>query len=333
MEDLEVKNIIVVGASAGGLVAVSKLLSSVPKDLDAALFIVIHLSKNTITQNVVDLLNRKAKILVEIPKNGTIIERGKAYLAPVNKHMMLSKGHIVIGMGPMENHWRPSIDVLFRTAAAEYDSCATGIILTGLLDDGTSGMMAIKTGGGTCIVQEPEEAEFPEMPLSVIKNIDVDYQVPIIEMGYILTDLYSRENCHISEVPDQLKLESAITKKLASSYDLPSKPNKQKDSICTDCGQVLANNQQKNNECAYTSENSFSAPILKNESADKVEETLWVAIRMMEERRNFLSSLEKKSPNSMLLKEDRDVRTSELKVHIDRLKNMLQAVEKSKKDV
>ena len=330
MENLEVKNIITVGASAGGLFAVSKLLSSLPKDLDAALFIVIHLSKNTITQNVVDLLNREAKILVEIPKNGTKIKRGKAYLAPVNKHMMLSKGHIVIGMGPVENHWRPSIDVLFRTAAAEYDSCVTGIILTGLLDDGTSGMMAIKTGGGTCIVQEPEEAEFPDMPLSVIKNIDVDYQVPILEMGYILADLYSRETCHISKVPDQLKLESAITSKLASSYD-KSELNALEDFSCPDCGKMLKTKEQKINQCTCAAKNEFSASMLENEAADKLEETLWVAIRMMEERRNFLSSLEKKSSDSRLLNEDRDIRTSELKVHIDRLKNMLQSVEKTKK--
>ncbi len=329
MKNLKATNIVTIGASAGGLSAVSKLLSLIPADVDAALFIVIHLSKNTVPENVLQILNRKSHIKVEIPENGASIEKGKAYLAPSNKHMMLQAGKILIAMGPMENHWRPSIDVLFRTAAAEYDSCVTGIILTGLLDDGSSGMSSIKAAGGTCIVQEPDEAEFPDMPNNVLKNIDVDYRVPIIDMGYILTDLYSRGECKPSKVPEQLRIESEITLKMGSSYEVTKVLGVPTALTCPDCGGILTKiNENGNNRYRCFTGHAFTENILGDEYADKIEETLWVAIRMMEERKNFISSLENHAVADLI--EERKRRTDELKVHIERLKEVLREADKAK---
>lgn len=155
-----VRNIITIGASAGGLSAVSKLLSKLPADLDAAVFIVIHLGKAAIVDVVLNMLGKNSVLNISVPEDQTPVVNRQVYLAPSDSHMMLEKGHILIKQGAKENHWRPSIDVLFRTAAAAYDSCVTGIILTGLLDDGTSCMAAIKKCGGGVLCKSRKVQNF-----------------------------------------------------------------------------------------------------------------------------------------------------------------------------
>lgn len=329
MKELEINNIITIGASAGGIAAVSKLLTTLPKDIDAAIFIVIHLSKETITDTVLSILNKKSELPVEIPKNESEIKKGIVYLAPPDAHMMLVRGKILISKGAKENHWRPAIDVLFRTAAAAYDSCVTGIILTGLLDDGTSGMIAIKDAGGTCIVQEPNEAEFADMPRSVIKNIDVDYRVSLEDMGYILSDKYSRGSCEPSAVPDRIKKESEITIRMASGFEQTSELGDPTALTCPDCGGVLTQIKERGvGRFRCFTGHVFSEDKLRTSYLEKTEETLWIAIRMMEERRNFLLSYDSRYNEPVTLTNDRQNRALDLKTHIDRLKVILTDVSK-----
>lgn len=323
----EVKNVITIGASAGGISAVTKLLESLPEDLDAAVFIVIHISKVAIEKNILGLLNKKSKLEVVIPQNETKIQNNKVYLAPVDHHMMLSNDTILITRGAKENHWRPSIDVLFRTAAAAYSTCVTGIILTGLLDDGTSGMIAIKNAGGTCIVQEPEEAEYADMPQNVINNIEVDYRVSIIDMQYILSDLYSRGTCVKGEVPANLKLESEITLRMSSNYEQTSALGTTTIFTCPECGGVLTKIEEDgNNRYRCFTGHVYNEDVLRSEYAKKTEDALWVAIRMMEERRNFISGLEKRMQIDAHVSDDRKKKSDELKVHIERLKEVLKDI-------
>jgi len=330
MENKNVKNIITIGASAGGLSAVATLLSTIPKDIDAAIFIVIHLGKSAIIETVLTLLNKNAGLKVQIPKNGTPIESGNVYLAPVDEHMVIEAGQISIFRGPTENHWRPSIDVLFRTAAAAYDSCVTGIILSGLLDDGTSGMVAIKKAGGTCIVQEPDEAEFSEMPQNVINNLDVDYRVSIADIGYILSDIFSRGNCIPKEIPAEVKLEADITKRMASQFKETEKLGKPTAITCPNCGGILTEIEEegiKRYRC-FTG-HTFSQRLLDELLTEKIEETIWVAIRMMEERRNFISGMEKSFNTNSFIDIERKKKAEELKTHVERLKEMLKNLNSS----
>lgn len=330
MENKNVKNIITIGASAGGLSAVATLLSTIPKDIDAAIFIVIHLGKSAIIETVLTLLNKNAGLKVQIPKNGTPIESGNVYLAPVDEHMVIEAGQISIFRGPTENHWRPSIDVLFRTAAAAYDSCVTGIILSGLLDDGTSGMIAIKKAGGTCIVQEPDEAEFSEMPQNVINNLDVDYRVSIADIGYILSDIFSRGNCIPKEIPAEVKLEADITKRMASQFEETEKLGKPTSITCPNCGGILTEIEEegiKRYRC-FTG-HTFSQRLLDELLTEKIEETIWVAIRMMEERRNFISGMEKSFNTNSFIDIERKKKAEELKTHVERLKEMLKNLNSS----
>ena len=329
MDKQEIRNIIVIGASAGGISAVSKLLSTLPHDIDAAIFIVIHLSRDANPLTVLSILNRHSNVSVQIPENNTPIAKGKAYLAPIDAHMVITKGTISITKGAKENYWRPAIDVLFRTAAAAYDSCVTGIILTGLLDDGTSGMIAIKEAGGKCIVQEPDEAEFADMPTSVINNIDVDYRVPLVDMGFILSDIYTREACEPSSVSEKLKKESEITIRMVSGYEQTSELGEATALTCPDCGGVLTKiEEQANIRYRCFTGHSFTDHVLQQKYIEKTEETLWVAIRMMEERRNFILTNRLKLEQPVSLAQDQTRRASELKDHIERLKGMLELVSK-----
>jgi two-component system chemotaxis response regulator CheB len=327
-----IRNIITIGASAGGLSAVSKLLSKLPADLDAAIFIVIHLGKAALVDVVLNMLGKNSPLPISIPEDGAPISNGQVYLAPADAHMMLQKGHILIKRGAKENHWRPSIDVLFRTAAAAYDSCVTGIILTGLLDDGTSGMAAIKKCGGRCIVQEPEGAEFPDMPNNVINNMEVDYRVQVEEMGYILSDLYSRNECEATPVPDEVKLESEITIRMSTSLPATAQLGQLTPFTCPDCGGVLTQIEDMNGEKRYRcfTGHVFSESFLDSEYANKTEETLWVAIRMMEERRNFNNTMRKDNGLNGL---EREAKDKELLAHIERLKAVMQGLAKERQKI
>lgn len=278
MDNYDVKNIITIGASAGGISAVSELASGLKLELDAAVFVVIHISKNSLVEIIRQQIQKRTSLKCVVAADGDRIKKNVIYLAPPDRHMMLEKGKILVEKGAYESHWRPSIDVLFRSAAATYDSCVTGIILTGLLDDGTSGMTAIKRSGGVCIIQDPEEAEFPDMPQNVLKAIKVDFKAPLYEIGYILSDLHSRKPCEVGTVPDEVKLEAEITKRLSSE----------------------------------TTEN-FS----QVDQSKELEESLWIAIRMMEERRNLLENMTSYNDAG------RNERIFQLGKHLNRLKRLL----------
>lgn len=278
MDNYDVKNIITIGASAGGISAVSELASGIKLELDAAVFVVIHISKNSLVEIIRQQIQKRTSLKCVVAADGDRIKKNVIYLAPPDRHMMLEKGKILVEKGAYDSHWRPSIDVLFRSAAATYDSCVTGIILTGLLDDGTSGMTAIKRSGGVCIIQDPEEAEFPDMPQNVLKAIKVDFKAPLYEIGYILSDLHSRKPCEVGTVPDEVKLEAEITKNLSSE----------------------------------TTEN-FS----QVDQSKELEESLWIAIRMMEERRNLLENMTSYNDAG------RNERIFQLGKHLNRLKRLL----------
>ncbi|KIO77183.1 hypothetical protein TH53_11165 [Pedobacter lusitanus] len=324
--ETEVKNIITIGTSAGGLSAVSKLVSTFKKDLDAAVFIVIHLSRSSMTEVLLGAIQKHTELECIIPENGQSIENRTIYLAKADHHMLLVKGQILITRGAFENHWRPAIDVLFRSAAAAYGDCVAAIILTGLLDDGTSGMFAVKRSGGLCIVQDPEEAEFRDMPDNVLRSVEVDYKVSVNEMGYILTDRFLHTVCENKEAPADVKLEADITRRMTSSMEDLAKLGEFSHLTCPDCGGALVkiNNDAINRYRCYTG-HSFTEKILENEQMKRIEESLWVAIRMMEERKNLLLNMKRDDPGKINLHADskNNERIEEIQLHTDRLKKML----------
>lgn len=200
--------LIVIGASAGGMAALKKLVAQLPKDFSAPVFIVTHMSADVTGDVLVKVLNESSHLPCVHAHNKQTFKVGTMYLAPSDQHMLMAKGEILITKGTRENRSRPAIDPLFRSAAVTYGNRVIGIILTGYLDDGTSGMMAIKRCGGVCIAQDPEDASYPDMPQSVIANVGADYYLPIAEMGVLLTDLLRRELPESKPVPEDIMIEA-----------------------------------------------------------------------------------------------------------------------------
>ncbi|CAM4357193.1 two-component system, chemotaxis family, response regulator CheB [Pedobacter westerhofensis] len=329
MENETIKNIITIGTSAGGISAVSRLVSTFHEDLDAAVFIVIHVSPDSMTDVILNTIQKNTLMECRVPGDQDLIQNRKIYLAPSDHHMLLERGTIRITKGAYENHWRPSIDVLFRSAAATYNSCVTGIILTGLLDDGTSGMFAIKRSGGRCMIQQPEEADFPDMPNNVLNNMEVDYSVSINEMGHILSDLFSRSVCEETLVPEDVRLEAEIARRMSSNVEDLKKLGELTSLTCPDCGGVLAqiaDDVIPRYRC-YTG-HTFTEKSLEEEQLKGIEDSLWVAIRMLEERKNLLKTLKGHQQKQYNGNQEQQVqqRSDEIQVHINRLKMMLMDV-------
>ena len=323
---MEIKTIIVIGASAGGIEAVTQLVGKIPPDLPIALFVVIHISKRSVPEVIVNQLQKKTAYRCLIPADGDEINAGCLYLAPPDLHLLLKKGFVRLVKGPHENYWRPSIDVLFRSAAANYDSHVIGIILSGMLDDGTSGMSAISRSGGTSIVQEPSEAEFMDMPMSVINNVNVDYRVSITDMGYIIDDLLSKPRHDDKPIPEDVKIEADITERMVSNIDSLGKIAERSNFSCPDCGGGLwkIKTEAAGRYRCYTG-HVYTEKLLLEKQGEGIEESLWVSIRMIEERRNLLLNMAWRNKDNPVAHDDYQQRADIMNTHIDRLKDLLGA--------
>jgi two-component system chemotaxis response regulator CheB len=325
----EGKHIIAIGASAGGLKVITEILSGLPAELDAAIFVTVHISKNSMADIIRQMFQKRSNLQCVIPQDGDKIKKGHVYIAPPDRHLFIEKGKILVTHGPHENRWRPSIDVLFRSAAAAYDSRVIGIILSGLMDDGTSGMGAIKRSGGITIVQEPAEAEFDDMPTNVINNVEVDYRVPSSDIPYVVRDILSKPLGAPKEIPREIKIEAEITARMSGTIDTLKEIGDQSPFICPDCGGGLFE-IRNDNIYRYRCHTGhvYTEKLLLEKQSEELEESLWVAIRMMEERRNLLITVaahDRQAGNEDLSKEKLQ-KADELKAHIDRMKSLLVSV-------
>jgi two-component system, chemotaxis family, protein-glutamate methylesterase/glutaminase len=181
-------NIIVIGASAGGVEALSTLVRALPAGLPAAVFVVLHIPAQS-PSLLPSILSRAGQLPAIQPTDGMAISPGCIYVAPPDHHMLLERGYIRIVRGPRENRHRPAIDPLFRSAARSYGARVTGVILTGTLDDGTAGLLAVKQRGGIAIVQDPKEALYTSMPRSALDHVAVDYCASLGEIATRLVEL------------------------------------------------------------------------------------------------------------------------------------------------
>ncbi|MDB5191104.1 MAG: hypothetical protein JWQ96_667 [Segetibacter sp.] len=324
--------IIAIGASAGGLNAVTELISQIPEDINAAVFVVLHMSKVGVGSFLIHRLQKYTNYRCSLPEDGEKIEAGHIYLAPPDEHLLVANGAVVIGRGPAENRWRPSIDVLFRSAAANYGSRAIGIILTGYLNDGTSGMAAIKKSGGHCIVQDPNEAEYPDMPLSVIENMEVDYCVKLADIGAIIRKISNKEVNDSNTVPPEVIREAEIAQNVATGMEVVSQVAERSVFSCPDCGGGLWGVKEdviSRYRCAIG--HAYSEEDLSIKQSESIEATLWVALRMMEERKSLLKKIsgDQSAKGFARMSDSHKERAADLEKHIDKLKELLFSAQKA----
>lgn len=195
-------DIIVIGASAGGVEALQHIVSCLPADLPAAVFVVLHLYPRS-ESLLPEILSRAGQLPAVHPRDGDRIEKGRIFVAPPDHHLVLEKDHVHVRLGPKEQHQRPCINVTFRSAAGAYAQRVLGVVLTGQLDDGTAGLWEIKRRGGVAVAQHPEEAAFPSMPLNAVRDVEVDYTVRLAEIGPLISRLVNQDLTESNSMGEQ----------------------------------------------------------------------------------------------------------------------------------
>jgi two-component system chemotaxis response regulator CheB len=281
---MSTRDIIVIGASAGGVEALTELMSQLPPDFPAAVFVVLHISAHG-TSVLPRILTRAGSLSAIHPQDGQAIQSGRIYIAPPDQHLLVKQGYITLARGPRENGHRPAVDPLFRSAARAYGRRVIGVVLSGVLDDGTAGLLAVKSRGGIAVVQDPEDALYSGMPLSAVENIDVDYVTPMAEMGSLLVRLAHEVVIEKEEKPVSEKMEQesdiAELEKSALEGNNPGIPSV---FACPECGGTLWEVHEGDLirfRCRVG--HAYSAQTLLAHQSESLEEAFWVALRALEE--------------------------------------------------
>jgi two-component system chemotaxis response regulator CheB len=202
-------DIIVIAASAGGVEALKAMVKYLPQDLPASIFVVLHVPANG-TSVLPSILTRSGQLPAAHAKDRESIEHGRIYVAPPDYHLLVKRDHVLLTRGPKENSNRPSADPLFRTAARWHSNRVVAVVLSGTLDDGTAGVISVKSRGGIAIAQDPAEALYAGMPMSAIENAPVDYVLSVAEIAGVLVRLANEpvEEKGGVPVPDDMEIET-----------------------------------------------------------------------------------------------------------------------------
>jgi len=281
---MPVRDIVVVGASAGGVEALQTLTRGLTAGLPAAVFVVLHVPRDSMSV-LPSILSRVGVLPARHAHDGEAIEHGRIYVAPPNRHLLLKPGRVVVEVGADEHRQRPAIDPLFRSAAFAYGRRVIGIVLSGTLDDGTDGLALVKARGGLAVVQDPGDAAFSAMPASAMEGVDVDHALPVARIGPLVERLV-REPLPLVVPP--LPAESEPTASLDDMDDvLPGeRPPLPSPFSCPDCRGVLWEGDHAGRprfRCRVG--HAFSLESLAAAQDDGVDEALWSAVRALEERR------------------------------------------------
>jgi two-component system chemotaxis response regulator CheB len=329
---MSASTVVVIGTSTGGMDALTRLAAQLPGDFAAPIFVVHHMAADTSGAALVQAINKSGRLVCTEAHNGEPFQGGHIYLAPTDHHLLLMKGKMLVTKGARENRSRPGIDPLFRSAAVAYRSKVVGVLLTGYLDDGTAGMTAIHRCGGVCVVQDPRDAAYPDMPQNALNRVKIDHTVPLAEMGALLVRLLHRRTAKDSPVPQDIAIEAKIAERVLSDLTSVDALGEQVPFNCPGCGGVLWE-VVKGNSLRYRCHtgHAFSAPVLLAEQTAKIEETLWVALRMFEERRNLLMNMSDRK--SRAFSPSAAERAKDSEVHIERIRSMLNSSDKATPDV
>jgi two-component system, chemotaxis family, protein-glutamate methylesterase/glutaminase len=289
------RDIVVIGASAGGVEAMLTLVADLPRNFPAAVFLVIHIPA-TAPSVLPLILTRRGKLPASHPTHGTAISRGHIYVAPPDHHLLLGQERMHVIRGPTENGHRPAVDPLFRSAASAYGNRVIGVVLSGNLDDGTAGLMAIKRMGGTAIAQDPDDAAYAGMPSSAAQHVPLDRTVRIADLGQVLTQLVAEPITpvihHSTEIEWEVAMDAMNRDAMTSDHQrgVPSGFS------CPECNGSLweiREDELVRYRCRVG--HAYSPESLLDEERKAVEVALWTALRALEENAALLRRLERRA--------------------------------------
>jgi len=323
------RNLIVIGTSSGGMDVLSGLTAQLPDDLPAAVCIVQHLPQRS-ANLLSKIIDQESALPAVQAEDGMPLEHGRIYVAPADYHLLVESEHLSLSRGPRENRARPAVDPLFRSAASAYGERVIGVILSGALDDGTSGLASIKRAGGVAVVQDPDEALYPSMPQSALDDyVDVDHALPLEEMGEVLRRLVSPA----TSASDSSKPMPTHDEKKKTSEPMGTdgaSEAKDEDQLakltCPECGgplQVESEEEPRSYRCLVG--HRYTTRALLEGQDDAVERALWVALRTLEERGRMLDRMandaREKGQGKVL--EKLEDRARETRAHAETLRALL----------
>ncbi|HJQ00710.1 MAG TPA: chemotaxis protein CheB [Jatrophihabitans sp.] len=279
------RNVIVVGASAGGVEALRSLVSGLPEDLPAAVLVVLHMPAYG-GSVLPAILQRSGPLPARHPAHRQALEESVVWVAPPDHHLVLVDHEIALTRGPRENGLRPAADVLFRSAARALGARVIGVVLSGVLDDGTAGLSAIAARGGTTVVQSPEDALYPGMPTSAIEHVAVEHIVPIADMPELLVRLCKEEIIEVKRpVSPLLAIEADMALMDGEAMNEDDRPGRPSGFSCPDCNGVLweiHDGGMIRYRCRVG--HAWSAESLLGEQSQQLDGALWMALRGLEEK-------------------------------------------------
>ncbi len=286
-------DIIVIGTSAGGVEALKCLVAAFPPNLAAAVFVVIHTSAQSPCV-LAGLLSQWGPLPAVYATDHLPIEQGYIYVAPPDHHLLVEPGQMRVVKGPKENRHRPAIDPLFRSAAQAYGPRVIGVILTGSLNDGTSGLWAVKQRGGIAVVQDPKEALFPSMPRSAIASVAVDYIVPLSQMADMLSLLANKSAAEDppDDAPQDLRTE--VSRAAMKQNDINEQSTLGIPSVyaCPECRSVLWEIREGNLvrfRCRVG--HTYTLEALVAQQDETLEAALWSVLNTLEEQASLIERL------------------------------------------
>lgn len=276
--------VITIGTSAGGVEALQRLVSGLPADFSVPVLVVQHVSPEGSV--LPQILSRAGALPARHAMDGERITGRRIYVAPPDFHMTVHDHCIRVVRGPRENRNRPAIDPLFKSAAKAFGGGAIGVILTGLLDDGTAGLKAIKRCGGTAIVQDPKDALYTGMPLSAIEHVAVDHVLPLAEIPSLLTRLSEKGSEQTAKPKEQQPAMDTTRFSEFDSSTIRQEPDGTPASFsCPDChGTLWENNEDNLVSFRCRTGHSFTPAHLMAGQAETTEESMWDVLRGLEEQ-------------------------------------------------
>ncbi|MDY7225847.1 chemotaxis protein CheB [Hyalangium rubrum] len=285
MAQRNTRDIIVIGASMGGVEALSELVAQLPEDLPAAVCIVLHVAADH-RSFLPEILTRIGPLRASHPQDHEPLLHGHIYVAPNDRHLLVEPGHVRVVKGPLENGHRPAVDPLFRSAARAYGPRVVGVVLTGALNCGTAGLLAVKNQGGLAVVQDPDDAACPDMPRSAMEYVEVDHSVPLRAMGALLGKLV-RSPARMKRKRPVSRLLDQEVKVMAGHPEATNQPpagGNPSHFACPDCGGVLFE-MDDTGMLRYRCRvgHGYTAESLIHEQVTHVDSAMWAAVRALEE--------------------------------------------------
>lgn len=290
---MPLRDVIVIGASTGGVEALTKIVAGLPRDLNAAVFVVLHIGEDA-HSHLPTILNRAGALPAAHAVDEEPIRRGRIYVAPPGLQTYIHRGRLSVRRGPRENLHRPAIDALFRTAAHYYGARVVGVILSGALDDGTAGLAAIKKAGGVAIVQDPRDARVPDMPMNALEQTDADSVRSAAEIPAFLRELTGVDGELVDGAPlrQEVPLETIEEAETPREAYRSAELGQAAEFTCPDCsGTLYQINDGPRVRFRCRVGHSYSEETIVDAQSVALERALWAALRALEERHALLDKM------------------------------------------